>query len=104
MLPQEVAQMLRAGQAFEPRHHKNMTLFFSDVVGFTGMCTELPPWDIIDMLNRLYTVMDFLAERFCLYKVETVSNYGSVNQILNCYDPPLTVFRESDLSMPDLDW
>jgi len=104
MLPQEVAQMLRAGQAFEPRHHKDMTLFFSDVVGFTGMCTELPPWDIIDMLNRLYTVMDFLAERFCLYKVETVSNYGSVNQILNCYDPPLTVFRESDLSMPDLDW
>lgn len=74
MLPQEVATILRAGRAFEPRHHENVTLFFSDVVGFTDMCSELPPWDIIDMLNRLYTVMDFLAERFLLYKVETVSN------------------------------
>jgi len=80
MLPREVATILRAGRAFEPRHHENVTLFFSDVVGFTDMCSELPPWDIIDMLNRLYTVMDFLAERFLLYKVETVSNCGVLYQ------------------------
>ncbi len=74
MLPQNVAQILRSGRTFEPTHHENVTLFFSDVVGFTDMCSELPPWDIIDMLNRLYTVMDYLAAKFNLYKVETIGD------------------------------
>jgi Adenylate cyclase, family 3 (some proteins contain HAMP domain) len=73
MLPRDVAQTLRNGNPYEPKHHENVTLFFSDVVGFTDLCSQLPPWDIVDMLNRLYTVMDFLADRFQLYKVETVS-------------------------------
>ena len=74
MLPEEVANLLRSGKAFEPQHHDNVTLFFSDVVGFTKMSTELAPWEIIDMLNTLYTVMDFLAARFDLYKVETIGD------------------------------
>ena len=74
MLPQNVAQILRSGETFEPSHHENVTLFFSDVVGFTDMCSELPPWDIIDMLNRLYNVMDYLAAKFKLYKVETIGD------------------------------
>ena len=74
MLPREVAERLRSGKTFEPTHHDNVTLFFSDVVGFTNMCSELPPWDIIDMLNRLYTVMDYLAAAFNLYKVETIGD------------------------------
>ena len=88
MLPQKVVQILWSGRAFEPRHHENMTLFFSDVVSFADMCSEFPPLDIIDMLNRLYTVIDFLAGQFCLYKVETVSNCGIVHQIANYYDLP----------------
>ena len=74
MLPRPVAEILRNGKSFEPAHHENVTLFFSDVVGFTDMCSELPPWDIVDILNRLYTVMDYLAAAFNLYKVETIGD------------------------------
>jgi len=74
MIPRDVADLLRNGKTFEPEHHDEVTLFFSDVVGFTSMCAELPPWDIIDMLNRLYTVMDYLAAKFELYKVETIGD------------------------------
>lgn len=74
MIPRDVADLLRNGKTFEPEHHDEVTLFFSDVVGFTAMCAELPPWDIIDMLNRLYTVMDYLAAKFNLYKVETIGD------------------------------
>jgi len=74
MLPPNVAKILRSGKPFEPAHHDNVTLFFSDVVGFTDMCSNLPPWGIIDMLNRLYTVMDHLATKFNLYKVETIGD------------------------------
>jgi class 3 adenylate cyclase len=74
MLPRDVAKILRNGKPFEPAFHENVTLLFSDVVGFTDMCSELPPWEIIDMLNRLYNVMDLLAEKFNLYKVETIGD------------------------------
>eukprot|EP00559_Dactyliosolen_fragilissimus_P009842 CAMPEP_0184855690 /NCGR_PEP_ID=MMETSP0580-20130426/842_1 /TAXON_ID=1118495 /ORGANISM="Dactyliosolen fragilissimus" /LENGTH=695 /DNA_ID=CAMNT_0027350255 /DNA_START=61 /DNA_END=2148 /DNA_ORIENTATION=- len=74
MLPKHVADSLRQGKTYEPEHYDDVTLFFSDVVGFTDICSKLPPWDIIDMLNRLYSVMDYLAEKFELYKVETIGD------------------------------
>lgn len=74
MLPKDVADLLRNGKTFEPQHHDNVTLFFSDVVGFTEMSAELAPWEIIDMLNTLYTLMDYLAAKFSLYKVETIGD------------------------------
>jgi len=74
MLPQNVADLLRRGETYEPMNHEDVTLFFSDVVGFTEMAAELAPWEVIDMLNILYTVMDFLNERFGLYKVETIGD------------------------------
>jgi guanylate cyclase soluble subunit beta len=74
MLPKDVAELLRTGKTFEPQHHENVTLFFSDVVGFTEMSAELAPWEVIDMLNTLYTLMDYLAAKFNLYKVETIGD------------------------------
>jgi class 3 adenylate cyclase len=35
---------------------------------------QVEPWDVIDMLNQLYSVMDFLATHFKLYKVETIGD------------------------------
>lgn len=74
MLPRTVADDLRAGRTVEPAHYENVTLFFSDVVGFTTICERLQPWDVVDLLNRLYSVMDYLATRFNLYKVETIGD------------------------------
>ena len=68
MLPAPVAESMRAGKTVEPRLYENVTLFFSDVVGFTSICDGVEPWDVIDMLNQLYTVMDHLASHFNLYK------------------------------------
>lgn len=43
-------------------------------MGFTKICDAVEPWDVIDMLNQLYTIMDYLASRFNLYKVETIGD------------------------------
>jgi len=74
MLPATVAESLRAGKTVDPLLYENVTLFFSDVVGFTNICDQVEPWDVIDMLNQLYTVMDYLASHFNLYKVETIGD------------------------------
>ena len=74
MLPKRVAEELRRGKMVEPAFHENVTLFFSDIVGFTSICKQVDTWDVIDMMNQLYSVMDFLASHFDLYKVETVGD------------------------------
>lgn len=68
LLPQHAAEGLRTGKAVEPRLHEKVSLFFSDIVGFTNICSTLDPHEVIDMLNRLYSVMDFLATKFDLFK------------------------------------
>ena len=42
----------------------------SNAVSLFNSCTGIAPMDIVDLLNRLYCVMDFLAVRFKLYKGE----------------------------------
>lgn len=74
MLPASVAEQMRSGKTVEPLLYENVTLFFSDVVGFTSICDAVEPWDVVDMLNQLYTVMDHLASHFQLYKVETIGD------------------------------
>jgi guanylate cyclase soluble subunit beta len=74
LLPTHAAEGLRSGKAVEPMLHQRTTFFFSDIVGFTKICKNLYPWDVIDILNRLYCVMDFLAKRFDVFKVETIGD------------------------------
>lgn len=74
LLPVHAAEGLRKGQVVKPRMHFNVTLFFSDVVGFTTICRQVDPTEVVDMLNRLYMVMDYLAKKFNLFKIETIGD------------------------------
>lgn len=74
MLPGRVATDLRAGKTIDPEVFDDVTIFFSDIVGFTKICTDLEPDQVIFMLNQLYTVMDFVAAKFDLYRVKTIGD------------------------------
>jgi len=74
LLPVHAAEGLRKGQVVQPRMHYNVTLFFSDIVGFTNICKHIDPTEVVDMLNRLYLVMDYLAKKFNLFKIETIGD------------------------------
>jgi guanylate cyclase soluble subunit beta len=74
MLPKQVADDLREGKTTKPKRYENVTLFFSDIQGYTNICDQVDPWAVIDLLNQLYTVMDYLASHFNLYKVETIGD------------------------------
>lgn len=74
MLPPNVADDLRAGRSVPPEYFDNVTVFFSDIVGFSKISSSLQPSAIVDMLNELYVIMDSVASKFSLYKVETIGD------------------------------
>lgn len=71
ILPQEVAAKLRLNQPVPAENYKLVTILFSDIVGFTALCSndKIVPMDIVRMLNKLYTYFDMLSGMNDVYKV-----------------------------------
>ncbi|KAL9973489.1 hypothetical protein ACROYT_G019957 [Oculina patagonica] len=76
ILPPEVAAKLRLNQPVPAENYKLVTILFSDIVGFTALCSDdkIVPMDIVRMLNKLYTYFDMLSGMNDVYKVETIGD------------------------------
>ena len=68
VFPKHVAEALQAGRKVEPEQREMVTIFFSDIVGFTDISAMLPPLKISDLLDRLYNKFDELSLQHDLFK------------------------------------
>lgn len=73
MMPPKAIAKLHKGETVIERYEM-VTIFFSDIVGFTTMAGEMTPLGVMRMLNQLYTEFDKLVEKHDLYKVETIGD------------------------------
>ncbi len=74
ILPQEIAERLKAGERRIADAHEHATVLFADLVGSTALALELPPEALIGVLNDLFSQIDELAQRHSVEKIRTIGD------------------------------
>jgi len=73
MIPKKAIKKLQRDQTVIEKFNL-ITVFYADVVDFSGSSGSMSPVQIMVMLNDLFSELDRIAKRHGVYKVETVGN------------------------------
>eukprot|EP00590_Aulacoseira_subarctica_P009040 CAMPEP_0172436124 /NCGR_PEP_ID=MMETSP1064-20121228/71547_1 /TAXON_ID=202472 /ORGANISM="Aulacoseira subarctica , Strain CCAP 1002/5" /LENGTH=488 /DNA_ID=CAMNT_0013184511 /DNA_START=1820 /DNA_END=3288 /DNA_ORIENTATION=- len=85
MLPSKALKKLQRGGIVVEKY-KMLTIFFSDIVGFTSMAAKMTPIDVMKMLNSFYSEVDKLADKHKVYKIKTIGDAYLAVGGLSCPD------------------
>ncbi len=74
VLPAPIANRLRGGEQGIADGFAEVTVAFADIVGFTAMSSDMPPADVVTLLNGLFTRFDDAAHELGIEKIKTVGD------------------------------
>lgn len=74
ILPRPIAELLKLKQQTIASHFDNVTVLFADLVAFTPLAAQMPPIELVRMLNDIFSIFDRLVERFEVEKVKTIGD------------------------------
>ncbi|XP_050087432.1 uncharacterized protein LOC126572283 [Anopheles aquasalis] len=74
MLPPTVATQLKQAQTVPAEYYSAVSIFFSDIVGFTEIAAECTPLEVVSFLNAIYRMFDERIECYDVYKIETIGD------------------------------
>lgn len=74
VLPPRIAERLRRGESPIADVHPELTIVFADLTGFTHLAAELPPTEMVEILNELFSRFDEVVAQYQLEKIKTVGD------------------------------
>lgn len=73
-LPLKVVNDLKENGKTEPESFEDVTVYFSDIVGFTNISSKLEPKILIDELNAIFTGFDDIMEKHHCERIKTIGD------------------------------
>jgi adenylate cyclase len=74
VLPAQVVRRLQRGESTIADRYDDVTILFSDVVGFTRFSAELPPSKVVQVLDAVFSEFDHIAHELKIEKIKTVGD------------------------------
>jgi len=96
VLPRAIAERLKHNEGAIADSFNDVTILFADIAGFTEISSRLQPNQLLEMLNRVFSTFDRLAEKHGLEKIKTI---GDAYMVVSGLPEPRTDHVEAILHM-----
>jgi len=74
ILPSQIVERINDGEDLIADRYENVTVLFSDLVGFTEISARMGPSELVRSLNSVFSRFDVLAEELGVEKVKTIGD------------------------------
>jgi len=74
ILPKEIAAILKNESRTIADHYDAASVLFADMVGFTPLSAKLPPVEMVELLNEVFSFFDSLLDKYGVEKIRTIGD------------------------------
>ncbi|CAL2044801.1 unnamed protein product [Caenorhabditis brenneri] len=74
LIPPSISKLLKLGGTVDARVFPNASILYSDIVGFTSLCSESKPMEVVNLLSGMYQRFDLIISQQGGYKMETIGD------------------------------
>jgi class 3 adenylate cyclase len=74
ILPEQIAEELKANKRVVARRHEDVAVLFADIVGFTHYCDTHDPEEVLEALTEITERFEEIAEHHGLEKLKTIGD------------------------------
>ena len=73
-LPSQIVTILKSGTKTIAEHYDSATVLFADIVGSTPLFAGMPPAEVVEWLNDIYSSFDDVVARHGAEKIRTIGD------------------------------
>lgn len=74
ILPEKTAEELKLHNTVQPVRYESVTVIFTDFKGFTKIAEQMPPEELIALLDACFRLFDAIVEKNGLEKIKTIGD------------------------------
>jgi class 3 adenylate cyclase len=74
VLPERIAERLKQSNETIAEEFDSATVLFADIVNFTPISARFGPYEVVDMLNELFSHFDELVDKYSVEKIQVAGD------------------------------
>jgi guanylate cyclase len=74
VLPERIAERLKQSSETIAEEYSAASVLFADIVNFTPISARFGPYEVVDMLNELFTHFDGLVDKYGVEKIQVAGD------------------------------